>query len=98
MRTNEYIQTTIYKSVVIAKLTSAWRGLPTAADLQRLQAVIGHGIRPGLISCNQHPLTELVEDADEITDVYIVTLSGHFTGHLMPFLVNSVDALRGCRC
>ena len=43
---------TIYRAVVIAKLThtsSAWWGFTTATDRQRLEAVILRGIRSGLI-------------------------------------------------
>ena len=58
---------TIYRAVVIAKLTyasSAWWGFTTATDRQR-EAVIRRGIRSGLSSSNQLSLAELVEDADD---------------------------------
>ena len=57
---------TIYRAVVIAKLTyssSAWWGFTTATDRQRLEAVIRRGIRSELSSSNQLSLAELVEDA-----------------------------------
>ena len=59
---------TIYRAVVIAKLTyasSAWWGFTSATDRQRLEAVIRRGIRSGLSSSNQLSLAELVEDADD---------------------------------
>jgi len=59
---------TIYRAVVIAKLTyvsSAWWGFTTAADRQRLEAVIRRGVHSGLCDLNQLALNELITDTDD---------------------------------
>ena len=60
---------TVYRAIVVAKLTyasSAWYGLSTAADRQRLEAVIGRAIRSGLCDPDQLSLAELVSAADDL--------------------------------
>ena len=57
----------VYRSVVVAKqlyAASAWYGFSTAADRQRLEAVIRRGIRSGLCPVDQ-TVSELVDAADE---------------------------------
>jgi len=52
----------VYKSVIIVKLlyaVSAWWGFASAADRQRLQALLQRGIRSGLCSPETHTLAEL---------------------------------------
>ena len=58
----------VYRSVIVAKLlyaASAWYGFSTAADRQRLEAVIRRGIRSGLCPVDQSTVSELVDAAVE---------------------------------
>ena len=79
---------TIYRAVVIAKLTyasSAWWGFTTATDCrQRLEAVIRRGIRSGLASSNQLSLAELVEDADDDLFSQVLYNNSHVLNSLLP--------------
>jgi len=78
---------TIYRAVVIAKLTyasSAWWGFTTATDRQRLEAVIRRGIRSGLSSSNQLSLAELVEDADDDLFSQVLYNNSHVLNSLLP--------------
>jgi len=62
-------QQTIYRSVVIAKLTyasSAWLGLASTSDLQRLEAFIRRSDRCGFVQANLPTFADLCENADEI--------------------------------
>jgi len=54
--------------IVIPKLVyaaSAWYGFCTAADRDRLEAVIRRGIRSGLCCIDQLSVRELIDDADD---------------------------------
>ena len=78
---------TIYRAVVIAKLTyasSAWWGFTSATDRQRLEAVIRRGIRSGLSSSNQLSLAELVEDADDDLFSQVLYNNSHVLNSLLP--------------
>jgi len=79
---------TIYRAVVIAKLTyasSAWWGFTTATDRQRLEAVIRRGIRSGLSPSNQLSLlAELVEDADDDLFAQVLYNDSHVLNSLLP--------------
>jgi len=59
---------TVYRAIVIAKLiysSSAWWGFTTAADRQRLEAVIRKAIRLALCDPDQLSLAVLVAAADD---------------------------------
>ena len=45
--------------------SSAWWGFTTAADRQRLEAVIRRGVRSGLCDLNQLALNEVISDTDD---------------------------------
>ena len=58
----------VYRAVVVAKLTyaaSAWWGFASAADRQRMEAVLRRGKRSGLCSGNFPTIAELVDRADD---------------------------------
>jgi len=58
----------IYRAVVVAKLTytaTAWWGFTTAADRQRLEAVIRCAKRTDLCSSHLQSSAELIDSADD---------------------------------
>ena len=58
----------VFKSVAVAKLVyaaSAWYGFCTAADRDRLEAVIRRGKRFGFCCMDQPSVREMVDDADD---------------------------------
>ena len=58
----------LYNSIIIGKLlyaVSAWWGFVSAADRQRLQALLQRGIRSGLCYPETPNLTELAESVDD---------------------------------
>jgi len=58
----------VYRAVVVAKLTyaaSAWWGFASAADRQRIEAVLRRGKRSGLCSGDVPTIAELVDRADD---------------------------------
>jgi len=78
---------TIYRAVVIAKLTyvsSAWCGFTTAADRQRLEAVIRRGVRSGLCDPNQLTLNELIADIDDKLFFQAMYNNCHVLSSLLP--------------
>ena len=59
---------TVFRCVVVAKLTyaaNAWWGFATAADRQRVEAVIRRGVRSGLCRSDILTAAELIEDMDD---------------------------------
>ena len=59
---------TVFRCVVVAKLTyaaNAWWGFATAADRQRVEAVIRGGVRSGLCRSDILTAAELIEDLDD---------------------------------
>ena len=56
---------------------SAWYGFSTAADTDRLEAVIRRGIRSGLCSIDQLSVTELIDDADDSLFSHLMDSENH---------------------
>ena len=57
---------TIFRAVIIAKLTYAWRGFTKASDRQRIDALIRRAKRCGYYDSDLLPLfDELCDNADE---------------------------------
>jgi len=79
--------TTGNKSVILGKLlyaVSAWWGFSSAADRQRLQALLHRGIRSGLCSSETPSLTELAESIDDTLFERILHNPYHVIYHLLP--------------
>ena len=77
----------VYKSVIIGKLlyaVSVWWGFASAADRQRLQALLQRGIRSGLCSAEIPTLTELAEYIDDALFQRIMHNPYHIIHHLLP--------------
>ena len=86
----------VFKSVVVAKLVyaaSAWYGFCTAADRDRLEAVIRRGKRSGFC-CKDHPsVREMVDDADDSIFSQLISIN-HVLHQLIPPRRNSCYDLR----
>jgi len=63
---------------------SAWWGFSSAADRQRLQALLHRGIRSGLCSPETPTLTELAESIDDTLFQRIMHNPYHVMYHLLP--------------
>jgi len=77
----------VYRSVINGKLlyaVSAWWGFTSAADRQRLQALLQHGIRSGLCSPETPTVTELAESIDDALFQRIMHNPHHVIHHLLP--------------
>jgi len=44
---------------------NAWRGFTSAADRQRMEALVKRGVRSGLCAADTPNLTELIESSDD---------------------------------
>ena len=58
---------TIFRAFVVSKLlyaASAWWGFTTAADRQRVEAVLRRGVRAGLYEAERPTIAQLVESND----------------------------------
>ena len=76
-----------YRAVIISKLTyasSAWWGFSTAADRQRLNAFLRHGVRAGLYSTGDPKIQQLFEDADDKLFRNILNNPDHTLHYLLP--------------
>jgi len=74
-------------SLVVAKLTyaaKAWWGFATAADRQRVEAVIRRGVRSGLGRSDILTATELIEDLDDNLFQRISWDKNHILHALLP--------------
>jgi len=79
----------VFKSVLLGKMTyavSAWWGYTTAADKQRLEALIRHAVRVGLYPADGPNLHQLVTDIDDALFARIQANEQHVT---RPYLLNS---------
>ena len=77
----------IYRAVVISKphhASFAWWGFTTAADRQRLEAVIRRGVRSGLCDPNQLTLNELIADIDDKLFFQTMYNNCHVLNSLLP--------------
>jgi len=73
--------------IILGKLlyaVSAWWGFSSAADRQRLQALLHRGIRSGLCSPESPSLTELAESTDDTLFERIMHNPYHVIYHLLP--------------
>ena len=76
-----------YRYVIISKLlyaVSSWWSFASAADRQRLQALLQRGIRSGLCSPETPNLTELAESVDDTLFQRIMHNPYHVLYHLLP--------------
>jgi len=86
----------VFKSVAVAKLVyaaSAWYGFCTAADRDRLEAVIRRGKRSGFCPVDQPTVREMVDDADDTMFSQLIS-SNHVLHQLMPPSRNTCYDLR----
>jgi len=77
----------VYRAIITAKLTyaaSAWWGLTTEADRQRLEAIIRRGKRTVMGSEDHPTLAELVERADDELFDKVLINSGHVLYSILP--------------
>ena len=91
---------TVYRAIVIAKLiysSSAWWGFTTAADRQRLEAVIRKAIRLALCDPDQLSLAELVAAADDDLFFQVVYNDKHVLNCLLPAKTERTYQLRNRR-
>jgi len=65
-------------------VSSWWWGFASAADRQRLQALLQRGIRSGLCSPETPNLTELAESVDDTLSQRIMHNPYHVLYHLLP--------------
>ena len=73
--------------VIIAKLTyaaSAWRGLASASDRSRLEAVLRRGKRSGLCADDATTIADLVGRADDDLFETVLHNSHHVLHDLLP--------------
>jgi len=78
---------TVFRSVVIAKLTyasSAWLGFATTTDQQRLQAFIRRSHRSRFVSLSLPPLDELCRASDDKLSASITNNREHVLHELLP--------------
>jgi len=79
----------VYKSVIVGKLlyaVSAWWGFTSAADRQRLEALIKRGIRIGVCSPDipTCTLTDMAKSIDDALFQRIMYIPKHVIHHLFP--------------
>jgi len=77
----------VFRCVVVAKLTyaaNAWWGFATAADRQRVEAVIRRGVRSGLCRSDIPTAAELIEDMDDNLFQRILWDKNHILHALLP--------------
>jgi len=78
---------TVFRCVVVAKLTyaaNAWWGFATAADRQRVGAVIRRGVRSGLCRSDILTAAELIEGMDDNLFQRILWDKNHILHALLP--------------
>jgi len=77
----------IYKSVILLKLlyvSSAWWGFTNAADRQRIEAFVHHGVRSGFYSADSPTVAELVSDSDDNLFRNVLNNENHVLHGLLP--------------
>jgi len=82
----DFVRKPYIVSIIIGKLlyaVSAWWGCASAADRQRLQALLQRGIRSGLCSSETPNLTELAESVDDTLFQRIMHNPYHVMYHLL---------------
>jgi len=77
----------IDRDVVVAKLlyaASAWWGFSTAADRQRVEAVLRRGVRAGLYEAERPTIAQLVQSIDDALLCRVLSCSSHVLHELLP--------------
>jgi len=85
---------TVSRCVVVTKLTyaaNAWWGFATAADRQRVEAVLRRDVRSGLCRSDILTAAELVEDLDDDLFQRILRDKNHLLHALLPDRRRSLD-------
>ena len=81
----------MYRCTVIGKLlnaVNAWCGFTSAADRQRMEALVKRGVRSGLCAADTPNLTELIESSDDaLLIVFYVT---KVTSYSLFFLMKEI--------
>jgi len=63
---------------------NAWWGFTSAADRQRMEALIKRGVRSGLCAADTPNLTELIESSDDALFNRVLCNQGHILFPLLP--------------
>jgi len=77
----------VYRSTVIGKLlyaVNAWWGFTSAADRQRMEALVKRGVRSGLCAADKPNLTELIESSDDALFNRVLCNQDHILFPLLP--------------
>ena len=77
----------VYRSTVIGKLlyaVNAWWGFTSAADRQRMKALVKRGVRSGLCAADTPNLTELIESSDDALFNRVLCNQDHILFPLLP--------------
>ena len=78
----------VYRSTVIGKLVlysvNAWWGFTSAADRQRMEALVKRGVRSGLCAADTPNLTELIESSDDALFNRVLCNQDHILFPLLP--------------
>ena len=77
----------VYSSTVIGKLlyaVNAWWGFTSAADRQRMEALVKRGVRSGLCAADTPNLTELIESSDDVLFNCVLCNQDHILFPLLP--------------
>ena len=77
----------VYRSTVIGKLlyaVNAWWGFTSAADRQRMEALVKPVVRSGLCAADTPNLTELIESSDDALFNRVLCNQDHILFPLLP--------------
>jgi len=77
----------IYRAVVVAILlyaASEWWGVTTAADRQRVEAVLRRGVRACLYEAERPTIAQLDESNDDTLLCRVISCSSHLLHKLLP--------------
>jgi len=96
---NDTALQTIYKAVVVAKLTyaaSAWWGFTSADDRRRMEAVLRHGLRAGFYQSEWPTVAQLIDlqNNDDTFFHRVLSCSNHVLHCLLPDKRSHVYQLR----
>ena len=97
---NDAALQTIYKAVVVAKLTyaaSVWWGFTSADDRRRIEAVLRRGIRAGFYQSEWPTVAQLIQNNDDTLFHRVLSCSNHVLHCLLPDKRNHVYQLRSRR-
>ena len=94
---NDAALQTIYKAVVVAKLTyaaSVWWGFTSADDRRRIEAVLRRGIRAGFYQSEWPSVAQLIQNNDDTLFHLVLSCSNHVLHCLLPDKRSHVYQLR----